>query len=370
MAESTQEGDSIHDRILSTITPQEPEKEPEIAEDEQSTQSEPEETEESTEAEAEEETEVTEDEEQEESVEDVQTEPLTTTDLSKALGFEDDVLDLDEDGSVLIKTKIDGEEGKVKLKDLVVSHQLRGHLDKQNKEVVELKKALQEQTAKATEESNQRLTQLESMLQVAWSELEQETESPELTELRETDPAEWTARAREMDGKKQRIAEAYQTVLTEKQAESQKTNQLDQSKVNEVLVSEEQKLRSAIDGWDDNETAQKEINDVFSYLKDEYSYSDEELHGVRDAQGNFVKLGVTNHKAIVMARKAMLYDKLQQSKPTISKKVKSAPKIVKPGQPKPKDSKQASVQKLRQAIKDSGGKGKSVADYLLAAGKV
>lgn len=368
MDQSTQEGESIHDRIMAKLEPVQEEQE---AEDEQSIQSEPEETEE-TETEAvevsEEESEVT-DEEQEEPTDDEQT-SLTTTEISKALGFDDDALDLDDEGNVLIKTKIDGEEGKAKLKDLVVSYQLRGHLDKQNKEVVELKKSLQEQTARVTEEATQRLTQLESMLQVAWSELEQEIESPELKELRETDPAEWTARVREMDGKKQRIAQSYQTVLAEKQAESQKINHFDQAKINEVLTEEDQKLRMAIEGWDDQEKAKKELNDVYSYLKDEYAYTDEDLYGVRDAQGNFVKLGITNHKAVVMARKAMLYDKLQKSKPTVTKKVKAAPKIVKPGQPKVKDSKESKVLKLKQAVKESGGKKGSIAEYLLATGKV
>lgn len=375
MDQSTQEGDSIHDRILKTLEPiQEPIDETPIVEDEQSTQSEPEETEESDEVseETSEETEVSEDEEQEESTDDVQTESesLTTTDLSKALGFDDDALDLDEEGNVLIKTKIDGQEGKAKLKDLVVSYQLRGHLDKQNMEVAEIKKSLQTQTAQIQQETSEKLNQLESMLQVAWAELDQESDSPALQELREADPAEWTARQRELELRKNRLAQSYQTVQAEKQAESQKSTQLNQTKVIEHLQEEDQKLMKSIDGWDDQDVAKKGLDEVFSYLKTEHSFNDEDLYGVRDAQGNFTKLGVTNHKAIVLARKAMLYDKLQKTKPTITKKVKAAPKIVKPGQPKGQDTAQTKILNLKKAVKDTGGKKGSVAEYLLATGKV
>lgn len=364
MDQSTQQGESIHDRILKTLDPQ-PEpiqaEEEEIVEDEQSIQSEPEEEEKSEAPE-----------EEQELQDDEQTEPesLTTTDLSKALGFDEDALDLDEEGNVLIKTKIDGQEGKAKLKDLVVSYQLRGHLDKQNMEVAELKKALQTQTAQIQQETSEKLNQLESMLQIAWNELDQESNSSSLQELRETDPAEWTARAREIDQRKERLAQSYQAVMAEKQAESQKSVQLNQTKIIEHLREEDQKLMNAIDGWKDEAVAKKGLDEVFSYLKTEHGFNDEDLYGARDAQGNFTKIGVTNHKAIVLARKAMLYDRLQKTKPTVTKKVKTAPKIVKPGQPKGQDSAQTKILNLKKAVKESGGKKGSVAEYLLATGKV
>ena len=40
-------------------------------------------------------------------------------DVAKLLGADESVLDVDEDGSVLVKTKIGGEEGKVKFADLL-----------------------------------------------------------------------------------------------------------------------------------------------------------------------------------------------------------------------------------------------------------
>ena len=65
-------------------------------------------------------------------------------DVAKLLGADESLLDVDEDGSVMVKTKIDGEEGKVKFADLIKSYQLQGHVDKQVREAAEVKKQAQE----------------------------------------------------------------------------------------------------------------------------------------------------------------------------------------------------------------------------------
>jgi hypothetical protein len=376
MENPTPQGASIHDRIMSVIdsAPSEDPTNDPIVEDEQSIQNEPE-------------PEVIQDEEPEETGEPQGDEPegeaeesegikddgeseqetLSLTDLSQFLGIDEADLDLDDEGNVLIKTKVDGQEGKAKLQDLKTSYQLRAHLDNQNREAAELKKSLQETTANAEKQAAERLEHLDSMLQLAWSELEQQAGSPELEALREDDPAEWTAKQREIEQRQQRLAKTYQQL----QAEKQQNLVGQQAKIHEHLANEDQKLMNAIDGWSDMDKAQKEIKDIYSYLSKDYGYSTEDLYGVKDSQGNYVTLGVSDHRLVVMARKAMLYDQLQQSKPTVSNKVKKAPRIVKPGQPKSKqESSQAKIRDLKKAVKQSGGKGKSVADYLIATGKV
>ena len=50
---------------------------------------------------------------------------LTTSDLSKVLGLDESILDVGEDGTITVKTKIDGQEGVAKLKDLLADHQKR-----------------------------------------------------------------------------------------------------------------------------------------------------------------------------------------------------------------------------------------------------
>jgi hypothetical protein len=63
----------------------------------------------------------------------------------------------------------------------------------------------------------------------------------------------------------------------------------------------------------------------------------------------------------------MLYDKLQESKASVENKVRTAPKLVKPGQPA-NDRGQQTVRNLKSQITKSGGK-QGIAEYLLATGK-
>lgn len=345
MEESTQTGDSIHDRIMATLEP---------VEDVQTIQSE----EENEPEEIETEEESVEEESEEEAPE---SDGITTEDLSSYLGLDKEALDLDEDGSILIKTKIDGEEGHAKLKDLVTSYQIRGHLDKQTKQVAEERKALQERITSLEHQASERINQLEASIQTAWAQLEQE----DFSHLRDEDPAEWTARQREHDEKKGRLYQAYQAVLLEKQ--NQLANQ--QSELRSRLQEEGKKLLSSVEEWADPKKAEKEVNDIYSYLADSHGFSSDDLYGLQDAQGNYLKTGISDHRYLLLARKAMKYDDLMKTKPTVANKVAKAPKIVKPGQPK-QESKNTELAKLKNNIKQSGGKGRSVAEYLIAAGKV
>ena len=58
-------------------------------------------------------------------------------------------------------------------------------------------------------------------------------------------------------------------------------------------------------------------------------------------------LGASDHRLIVMARKAMLFDELQVSSKAAMKKVAALPKVMKPGASKPQS--QVSTEKLQQA---------------------
>jgi hypothetical protein len=64
----------------------------------------------------------------------------------------------------------------------------------------------------------------------------------------------------------------------------------------------------------------------------------------------------------------MLFDKLQTSKTVIENKVRTAPKLVKPGQAEQTTQAQT-AKNLRQNVIKSGGKQDSIAQYLLATGK-
>lgn len=353
---STPQGDNIHDRIMASLEPVEDVKT--IQNEEEEIEEQIEETPEDISEEISEDIDETPEETQEENHEE---DGISTQELSGYLGLADDALDLDDEGNLLVKTKIDGEEGRAKLQDLVTSYQLRGHLDKQTKQVAEERKALQEKVSQVEQQAAERLNQLEVALQTAWAEMEQE----DISHLREEDPAEWTAKQREMDEKKARLTQAYQLVQYQKQAEMTEV----QTKVRQALQEEGQKLLSAVKEWADPVIAEKEVSDIYSYMANGYGFSQDDLYGVQDQAGNYQKLGIADHRYLLMARKAMKYDELVKTKPEVAKKVKKAPKIVKAGQPR-QQSANSKVAELKRKVKQSGGKGRSIAEYLIATGKV
>jgi hypothetical protein len=71
-------------------------------------------------------------------------------------------------------------------------------------------------------------------------------------------------------------------------------------------------------------------------------FSDDELANVFDS------------RAVLTLYKAMQYDKLQSAKPGITKKVAEAPKAIKPGVSKPRDSNSEETRKLKARAKSSG----------------
>lgn len=368
MAEATQEGASVHDQLMARLVPeevsQETEEETEEQTDEVKAQAEIEsEAQEEPEAEAQ----APEAEEVSEDAVEEETEPqIELSDLAGYLGIEADRLDVDDDGAVLVRTKIDGEEGNAKFSDLIKSHQLEGHLNKQNMEVVEAKKALETRQSELESQSQAKFEEAETLIGIAMNELTQEYEKVDWNGLRTEEPAEYAALQSDYAARKQVISDALGKVQLEKQQQETQYSQ----ELQTHLQAEDAKLYKAVDGWDNAETAKQEFSDVMSYLQNSYGYSTENLYGTYDQSGRLVQPGISDHKIVVMARKAMLYDQLQQAKPVVNKKVRKAPKIAKPGAAKKVDPDAKKREELRRKIKQTGGKQGSVAAYLMETGKV
>jgi hypothetical protein len=106
------------------------------------------------------------------------------------------------------------------------------------------------------------------------------------------------------------------------------------------LAHARHRLLQAMPEWQKPEVAKREQRQVADYLRT-LGYADAEISQAADP------------RAIVMAKKAMLYDRLQESRPSIQQRVSAAPKMVRPGSSGPAPDK---TKALTQTIKRSGGK--------------
>lgn len=272
-------------------------------------------------------------------------------DVAKLLGADENALDVDEDGSITVKTKIDGQEGKVKFADLIKSYQLQGHVDKQVREAAEARKAAQEYVQQAQQ-------QIQVQQAVVGKIAEAKVIEQQLTQyqginwaaLEDSDPVQAMRLQRQFGELKQ----AYQSKVQEvNQAQSYVQQQQSQSTA-ASLESERQALAKACPEWSSEAVAVKEKQAIAADLLSR-GYTQADIQGLSD------------HKAVLLARDAMLYRQMKAANTTAEKQIRQAPKIIKPGSTASRNVN--SIQKLHQEVRRTGSR-QSVADYLLATGKV
>lgn len=278
---------------------------------------------------------------------------LSTADLARVFGVDESTLDVDTDGNVLIKTKIDGKDGAAKFDDLIKAYQVQGHIDNQAREVAEQKKAMQQRMAQVDQVANDRIQHLESLINMADQELMGAYQSMDWQALRDTNPGEYAARKQDFEQRKAQLQQAYQTTLQERAQQAQQ-----QQEMMAAYVSEQrQQLPTFIPEWKDSAVATKESAEIKEWAT-KNGFEAQELKGI------------VRSPHVAALRKAMLYDRLQQSKSVVENKVRTAPKLIKAGPPANTSREQQTVRNLKDNVRKTGGKDGSVAAYLLATGKV
>lgn len=272
-------------------------------------------------------------------------------DVAKLLGADESSLDVDEDGSVLVKTKIDGQEGKVKFADLIKSYQLQGHVDKQVREAADLRKQAQEYAQAIHQQTQVQQAVVGKLAEAKAIEAEYaQYQGINLEALWDSDPVQ--------AGKINQRMLTLQTAYQQKQAEiNQATQQIKQTQDQHHSASlqmERQALLKACPEWTSDATATKEKQAIAADLKLR-GYSDADIQGLSD------------HKAVLLARDAMLYRQGKAANNTAEKQVRQAPKIIKPGSTASRNTN--AIQKIHQEVRRTGSR-QSTIDYLLATGRV
>ena len=234
------------------------------------------------------------------------------------------------------RVKVDGEERDVTYEELIKNYQLEQTAQKRLMAVSEEKKSLETEKAQTEQvriQYEQALNQMAQQLQTA----NQPKDQAYWDALYDSDPLEYV-RQRETERDNQARMQAVQ----------QEQMRLKQ----ERLLKEQAKLLELIPEWKDQEVEQREKAALVNYAR-ERGWTDAELAEAADS------------RYVELMRKAYLYDNLQSGKPIAKKKVKTAPKMVKSGQPKSKaDSATDRKRKAFDNLRKKGSKEAAV-EYLL-----
>jgi hypothetical protein len=280
---------------------------------------------------------------------------LSTSDLAKVFGVDESTFDVDADGNVVVKLKADGKELAPKFADLIQSYQVKGHVDNESRKVAEQARAQQARAQDQEAAFQQRLNHAEQLAALAAQELMSEFKQYDWNALdQHPDQGAVAALKLKFQERNAKIQNALQGINGHR-AQLGKQAELQQA---QRVAEETERLPTLIPEWKDRAVAGKEAAAIREWgLKVGYTAQD------------LASLNQSSALHVATVRKAMLYDQLQQSKSVVENKVRLAPKIVKPGQAV-QDGPGQRVRDLKEQVRKSGGKGGSVAAYLLAAGKV
>jgi len=238
----------------------------------------------------------------------------TEDEVEEYADSEDDDNEVEEEEQPqTFRVKAAGEEKEVTLEELMQGYQLGADYTKKTQEVAELRKA-NEAERQAIEESKKVRDTYAQRLQAIEQFLTQGDSQEDLAVMKENDPIGYAVKVAEMTEKKEQL----NAVRAEQQRLAQQ-QQAEQSQAMQNFVAQEaQKLAQVLPEFSDKTKGEQVRNEIRNYGKS-VGYTDNELAQVYDS------------RHVITLHKAMLYDKLQKSKPSVKKKVAEAPKMVKSG---------------------------------------
>lgn len=205
---------------------------------------------------------------------------------------------------------------------------------KKTMETAEQRKAAEAEHAKAREERQQLAHGLQQAQALLQAQLQEQSQI-DWQALLQTDPVEYL--------KQQHLANARQARLQQIHQEQQQLhakNQAEQAQqMRAFLQAQQDELLAKLPDWKDESKAKTERAAITEYLKSQ---------GLEAAQID----NITDHRVVLLSRKAMLYDRMMEKANAVAKKVENLPqKVERPGggDSNALDKRSASFQKLSKS---------------------
>ena len=232
----------------------------------------------------------------------------------------------EEEPSYVVKAA--GEEKEVPLSELIKGYQLGADYTKKTTEVAEQRKLVEAERA-AIEEAKYARDNYAQRLQAIDNFLTSQMPQEDLHSLKENDPIGYAVKVAELSEKKEQL----QAIRAE-QARIAQEQQSDYARaMSDRVAQEASKLAQVLPEFSDPAKGDNFRKEIRNYGKT-LGFTDEELSQVYDS------------RHVLTLHKAMMYDKLQKSKPAITKKVNEAPRMLRAGTSGA--NKQSDAQKLTQ----------------------
>ena len=227
-----------------------------------------------------------------------------------------------------VMTKFNGTETPVPISELVKSYQLNQNAEHRADSLKVEREEFKSEKEKILAETNQQLNHASELVSVLEQSFLADFNKVNWEELRENDPGEFSA-------KRQDLLERQQGIQSIKAGIGGKQREIFKKEFEAKIRAEQKRLPEVIPEWSDSKVASTESKEIRDYLLSQ-GLTPDEIDGATDAQGNIVSLGIVDSRAIMLARKAMLFDKGQKKVEVAKKKVRNVPKVIKAGKPREK----------------------------------
>lgn len=227
-----------------------------------------------------------------------------------------------------ITIKIDGKDVEVTLDELKKGYQRQADYTRKTMEVSETRKQAEAEAAQLRQEREQYAQKLNEQ-QVVLQAVLQDQQQIDWQKLLDTDPMEYL--------KQRDLLERRQLAYQQNQQEQARLWQIHQAEqaqnVQRFLAQQHEELIAKLPEWKDEGKAKAEKSAMREYLQST-GYTDDEINQLSD------------HRSVLVARKAMLYDQMMSKAQAAAKKVENLPKKVQ----RPGSGQNVSIDKRGQAF--------------------
>lgn len=202
--------------------------------------------------------------------------------LAAVLGVPEDQVAYDEDGNIVFKAKVDGEEIPVSFQELVKGYQLEKYVTKKSMELSEQQRQLDTEYTTQVSALKQKIDVADSMLESMKDSLKAEYQSVDWEQLKQVDPGRFVS-LREDFQKRAAHFSKVEAKLAEESQQQQEAFQQHQAEIYQKHLKEQSDmLLRYFPDWQDPEKFQNEGKRLASFIQDEYGFTQQEADGILD----------------------------------------------------------------------------------------
>jgi hypothetical protein len=201
------------------------------------------------------------------------------------------------------------------------------------------KKAFETERQTHLQQTQHKLQQLDVGVKLAQKMLEGEFAGINWQQLQDSDPLEFNQKYVAFQQRQAQLNHMAGMLGQERQ----QSQQAEAAQAQAYLAEQGKLLESKVPEWADSKRREKDIALMAVDVNDAYGISEQELRSLKD------------HREILVLRDAWQWQKLQKSKPALLNKVKTAPKLIKPGAQQSRATQDNFIaQKERERLRSTG----------------